>query len=115
MDISSDEYVDAVDALSRIGENMSLYKRLLGRFIEENYYEELIRVLQSGNVEDSARQAHSLKGVSANLSLNKIRVISSDLEQLIKSGADYSECLAELKQAYDITVSKIAGIVQVGA
>ena len=111
MDTYSDEYIDINDALSRIGENMSLYKRLLCRFLEENYYEGLIKVLQNGNIEDSARQAHSLKGVSANLSLKKIRAISSELEQLIKNGADYSVCLAELKSAYDITVEKIAEIV----
>ena len=112
MDMSNNsaEYIDLNDALSRIGGNMSLYKRLLGRFIEGNHFEELERALQSGNMEDSARQAHSLKGVSANLSLAKIRAISIELEQLIKDNADYSACLEELRQAYAVTVEKISEI-----
>ena len=109
MDINSElgEYIDVDDALSRIGGNMSLYKRLLARFVEGNHFEELERILQSGNMEDSARQAHSIKGVSANLSLVKIRALSVELEQLIKNNADYSSCLEELKQAFAVTVEKI--------
>ena len=101
------EYLDQADALSRIGGNMSLYKRLLGRFVEGNAYSELERAIQSGDMEEAARQAHSLKGVSANLSLTKIRSITVELEQLVKDNADCSPCLAELKKAYDITVGII--------
>ena len=101
------EYIDIDDALSRIGGNMVLYKKLLGRFVEGNHFEELERVLQRGDVEESVRQAHSIKGVSANLSLVKIRALSVELEQLLKNNADYSSCVDELKQAYAMTVEKI--------
>ena len=107
---TDNEYFDLDDALSRIGGNMSLYKRLLGRFIEGNHYDALESALLSGDMEEAARQAHSLKGVSANLSLTKIRALSVELEQLIKDNADYSVCLAELKQAFAITVEKAADI-----
>ena len=108
--METNEYLDLDDALARIGGNMSLYKRLLGRFIEGNHYDELEQALQSGDMEEAARQAHSLKGVSANLSLTKIRAISVELEQLIKDNADYSGCLAELKQAFLKTVELAAEI-----
>ncbi|MCL2126549.1 MAG: Hpt domain-containing protein [Oscillospiraceae bacterium] len=107
---AGNEYFDLDDALSRIGGNMGLYKRLLGRFIEGNHYEALETALQSGDKEEAARQAHSLKGVSANLSLVKIRALSVELEQLIKDDADHTECLAALKQAFDATVEKAAEI-----
>ena len=101
------EYIDLDDALSRIGGNMSLYKRLLGRFVDGNLIEELELALERGDMEEATRQAHSLKGVSANLSLAKIRSLSVDLEQLLKDNADYSSCLNELKQAYTMTVDMI--------
>ena len=112
MDINNvdNEYFDLDDALARIGGNMSLYKRLLGRFIEGNHFEDLERALQSGDTEEAARQAHSLKGVSANLSLTKIRSLSVELEQLLKDNADYTDCLAELKQAFITTVEKASEI-----
>jgi len=107
MNNNTNEYIDQDDALSRIGGNMSLYKRLLGRFVEGNHYEELEKALQSGDMEEATRQAHSLKGVSANLSLTKIRSLSIELEQLLKDNADYSSCLNELKQAFTKTVDMI--------
>ena len=109
MEISDDlkEYLDLDDALSRIGGNLGLYKRLLGKFVEGNHSEELINALQSGSAEDAIRQAHSLKGVSANLSLVKIRTLSIELEHLLKENADYSECLDNLKRAIGITLEKI--------
>ena len=108
MDFTQNEYIDVDDALSRIGGNMSLYKKLLGRFVEGNLYDELEQTLQRGDVEESTRQAHSIKGVSANLSLAKIRSLSIELEQLLKDNADYSVCLAELKEAFTVTLEKIS-------
>ena len=110
MEINSnnDKYIDVDDALARVGGNMALYKRLLGRFVDGNLYEELEKALQKGDLEESTRQAHSLKGVSANLSLVKVNSLSVELETLVKNSADYSLCMAELKQAFDITLEKIA-------
>ena len=108
MDSTQNEYIDVDDALSRIGGNMSLYQRLLGRFVDGNLYEELVKTLQQGDFEESTRQAHSLKGVSANLSLVKIRSLSIELEQLLKDNADYSSCLSELKEAFTVTLEKIS-------
>jgi len=110
MDTSStqNEYIDVDDALSRIGGNMSLYQKLLGRFVDGNLYEELEQTLQRGDHEESTRQAHSIKGVSANLSLVKIRTLSIELEQLLKDNADYSACLAALKEAFSGTLEKIS-------
>ena len=102
------EYIDVNDALSRVGGNMTLYKRLLGRFVDGNLYDELVKTLQNGDIEESARQAHSIKGVSANLSLVKIHALSIELEKMVKESADYSSCMAELKQVFDITLEGIA-------
>ena len=103
-------YIDLDDALSRIGGNMALYKKLLGRFLEGNHYDELENVLNGGNIEDALRQAHSLKGVSANLSLVKIHAYSIQLELLLKENADYAACLNELKEAFGATAEKISGL-----
>ena len=109
-DVNIKEYLDKDDALKRIGGNEGLYKKLLARFVDGDYLDVLCTALQSGDTEESARAAHTLKGVSANLSLIKIRDISMDLEQEIKNGADYAACLDELKQAFDVTLEIVAEI-----
>jgi len=105
---SCDTYIDVDDALKRIGGNMDLYKRLLKRFVEGNHYEALVSDLQGGKMEDATRQAHTLKGVSANLSFNVLRAISADVERMLIEGSDYSQRLVELKNAYDATLEQIS-------
>ena len=101
------EYIDPEDALKRVGGNMGLYQKLLGRFADSNYIEAIETALQNGDIDEAARQVHSLKGVSANLSLVKLRALSIELEEKIHSGQDHSECLANLKQTHMTTLEKI--------
>ena len=106
------EYIDVNDALNRIGGNEGLYKKLLARFIEGNYLEAIDAAIQSGDMEESARAAHTLKGVSANLSLIKIQSASLELEHAVKEGADYSAKLDALKQVYSVTLDQLAEIMK---
>jgi len=105
------EYIDVDDALGRIGGNMDFYKRLLGRFVGGNNIDSLEEALKSGDMEEAARFAHTIKGVSANLSLVAVRAASADLEQVIKNGDDYSAGLETLKSKYQVTAEKIAEII----
>ena len=101
-------YIDVEDALKRIGGNMDLYKRLLKRFVDGNQIEELQNSVTRGdNQEEAVRHAHTLKGVSANLSLVKLRTQAAELEAAIKDGLDNSALLSELAVTYDDTVKTI--------
>ena len=111
MDASAKEYIDADDALKRVGGNEGLYKKLLTRFVDGNYMDALDSAIQSGDMEESASAAHTLKGVSANLSLVKVQSVSVELEHAIKEGLDHSAKLDELKQVFNTTLEKIAGII----
>ena len=110
IDASTKEYIEVNEALNRIGGNEGLYKKLLARFIEGNYMDALCTAVESGDMEESARAAHTLKGVSANLSLVRIQALSLELEHAIKDGTDHTAKLDELRLAYGVTLEKIAGI-----
>ncbi|MCL2046232.1 MAG: Hpt domain-containing protein [Oscillospiraceae bacterium] len=109
--INNNENINIADALARIGGNEKLYKTLLGRFLEGNHLEVLNDAINSGDREEATRQAHTLKGVSANLSLVKINTLTAEIERLLHGGEDYEECLNELKQAFDSTVAEINEII----
>ena len=107
---NSKEYIDVDDALKRVGGNLNLYKKLLGRYIEGNHMSAFDDALASGNMEEAAHLAHTIKGVSANLSLIKVMNVAADFEQAVKNGGDSAALLEELKQAYNTTVEKIAEV-----
>ena len=112
MDITVDkDYIDVDDALKRIGGNMGLFKKLLGRFVDGNHLEALESAVRGGNTEEIAHLAHTVKGVSSNLSLVKITAASTELEQLVKNGQDPAACIESLKQAFEVTNGIIAEIV----
>ena len=102
------EYVDVKSALQRIGGSMDLYKRLLGQFTDGDHIGSLEEALIAGNSEEAIRLAHTLKGVSANLSLDKLSRTAAELERNIKDGSDCSGTVAELKSIYYETSLQIA-------
>jgi len=110
MENISDEYVNVKDALNRIGGSMDLYKRLLTSFAGKDHMGPLDAALSSGNAEDTARELHTLKGVSANLSLIKLSAVVGSIEHMVKDGIDYTDKIAELKSVYEITLGHIAEI-----
>jgi len=97
------ELVDRNDGLKRLGGNAKLYNQLIERFLSSNYIQAIENALQSGDLEDAKHQTHALKGVSANLSLNKIRTASIELEKSFDGGGDQTACFEELKLAYGET------------
>ena len=106
------EYIDVNDALNRIGGNEGLYKKLLARFLEGNYLDAICEAIDNGDPEESAHAAHTLKGVSANLSLVRIQTVSMELEHAIKDGSDHTAKLDELKQVFSETLEIIADILK---
>ena len=107
MNTTNNEYIDPGEALSRVGGNVNLYKRLLGSFVNGTLYQDLLSAIERGELEEATRHAHSIKGVSANLSLPKVRAVSVELEQQLKDNTDYASSLDELKLAYDATITQI--------
>ena len=101
--IDNKEYMDVDNALSRIGGNVALYKKLLNYYLNDNHIDALSAALENGNIEDASRLAHTIKGVCANLSLNKLRAVALELETCIKGGQDHADLLVSLKQTFEET------------
>jgi len=102
------EYVDIKSALQRIGGSMDLYKRLLNQFTGGNHISPLDEALSIGAFDEVLRLTHALKGVSANLSLDKLSRAAAELEHTVKSEMDYSSALAELRNIYYETSQQIS-------
>ncbi|MDR2421528.1 MAG: Hpt domain-containing protein [Oscillospiraceae bacterium] len=101
------KYIDTAGGLTRVGGNMALYKKLLGKFKDGNYRERLDELLRAGNKEEAMAMAHTLKGVAANLSLTEVNSLALQIESALKNEGAWDELLARLAEASDATLREI--------
>lgn len=80
------EGVDFQDGMLRLGQNKTLYLKLLKMFIKEHQYsvDDIKQKLAAGDIKGAKLKAHTLKGVSANLGAKALSVIASRLERQFK-------------------------------
>ena len=107
MDTEIKKYMDFETALGRLGGKVSLYIRLLQSFLDSDYCTKLEEAFLSGNKENFNTLAHSVKGVSSNLSLQEIYSYCVKFESNIQNGVDSAEDMAAFKLIYEKT-AKIA-------
>jgi HPt (histidine-containing phosphotransfer) domain-containing protein len=103
--------MDAENGVKRVGGNESLYIRLLKKYVADNYYEQLAVKLREGDLEAATGAAHTLKGVSANLSLPAVNEAALAVELALKNGEDYTELLTELETLSGETDAAILAVV----
>jgi HPt (histidine-containing phosphotransfer) domain-containing protein len=101
------KYIDQESGLKRVGGSAALYKKLLGKFIEGKYQEQLEALLAEGKIEDATGMAHTIKGVAANLSLTEVNQLALQVEQALKTGGDYASLVPQLHAATDATIEEI--------
>lgn len=96
------------DAKSRLMTDKLIEKFLL-KFLNDPTYQQLIDAVEAGNIEDSFRAAHTLKGVAANLGLSEVQQTASALTEQLRdktSKADQS-LLNAVMASYTLAVDTI--------
>ena len=78
--------IDIDAGVERFMGNEALYEKFLHRFAEDKSYSELAAALAEGNCETAFTAAHTLKGVSGNLSLTKLQKIVSEQVEYLRAG-----------------------------
>ena len=89
-----------------------LVRRFITKFLDDGSFSELCIAMEEGSWHKAFRAAHTLKGVSGNLSLNRLFSSASQLAELLRpeaegipEGAD--ALFEEVKQDYQLTVRAI--------
>ena len=92
--------------------NENLVGRFLAKFLADGSFSKLCIAMEEGDRDKAFRAAHTLKGVSGNLSLNRLFSSVSQLSELLRpeaegvpEGADL--LFEEVKRDYKLTVSAI--------
>ena len=92
--------------------HVSLVRTFLAKFLEDESFFALCLAMKEGQLSKAFRAAHTLKGVSANLSLTRLFSSSSKLTELLRAEAETLPANAgpafeEVKRDYEQTVSAI--------
>jgi HPt (histidine-containing phosphotransfer) domain-containing protein len=110
-------YLDAEDALKRMGGNKAILTTLLKKFINGSEEEKLKAALadySAQNFADAKAAAHAIKGLAANLSMPALREAAFNLEMTVKEGGDLGVLPEAVYQARAKTVFVIEAMLASG-
>ena len=87
----------------------ALVRKFLLKFLSDPSFQLLETSMQTGQHEEAFRAAHTLKGVSQNLSFTKLYASSNQLTEALRSGwsQEAAGLVEQVKQDYEQTVAAI--------
>lgn len=106
------KYIDVDDGLRRIRGNKKLYKRMLDMLLTSEEFDKLKNELAAENYDEAEKAAHSIKGVTGNLSLPELFSVSVDLMQQLKNGAPDIDTIAYFWEVWDITKDYVVKVIE---
>ncbi|MCL2497621.1 MAG: Hpt domain-containing protein [Symbiobacteriaceae bacterium] len=101
------------EGIARMMNNRSLYVRLLTKFHTTDNISALRAAVASGIPDQIRMEAHTLKGVAANLSLAGLSNKAADLDHAVKDGhMDQVAALMQIiEESYAITMTEVAAYI----
>jgi HPt (histidine-containing phosphotransfer) domain-containing protein len=104
-------YIDTEEGIKRVMNNTKLYVKLLTKFKAETMVDELAATLVSGDMENAQVQAHTIKGLSANLSLSELFKQVLELETQIKARSVDPNQAEKVKSVFTETIKEIDKVI----
>ncbi len=78
--------IDYVDAMDRMGGDEAIYKKLAMKYLNNTNYVDLVAAMEAKNYDDAYEAAHTLKGVSGNLSFTDLFKIAAAISNALYQG-----------------------------
>ena len=91
------------DALMRFLNREDMLEKFLLKFLDDPSYANILKSYADGDREGTGHAAHALKGVAANLGLEKLRAASEKLQKtaLTPDGGDIAPLYDDVVVAYE--------------
>ncbi|MCL1858288.1 MAG: hypothetical protein FWF92_03550 [Oscillospiraceae bacterium] len=100
------DLININDAMSRLNNNKKLYVMLLKKFDGKAMLNDLLSKIKSGDVVAAEASAHTLKGLTANLSLSDLREKAEATDIKLKAG-DINIDTAEIELSMNQTIEAV--------
>ena len=108
-------YIDQEDGKKRVMNNAKLYAKLLGKFKADANLDPLLAALDAGNYEEAQGLAHTLKGITANLSIKDLNEKIVKLEAQIKAKSVEPQTIEEVKVSFAATMPEVDKVISENA
>lgn len=98
--------IDLADAMERMDDDEALYKRLAFKYLDNTNYVDLVAAMKAQDYDAAYTAAHTLKGVSGNLSLAALYKVASAVSDALKQGEYQAaeQMMPDLKTAHEKAV-----------
>ena len=101
------------DVVSRLRADDRI-KRFLLKVVEDKSFSNLCAMLAEHNMQEEFRAAHTLKGVSSNLSLTRLYDSAHEITEALRGKTEYDPAveplLQKVKADYELTIECIKAI-----
>lgn len=99
---------DYSNVLSRLSSD-AIIRKFLVKFLSDSSCSNIFSNLESGNIEEAFRAAHTLKGICQNLGMDNLYRSAFDVTEALRSGSDNTDekMLERLKVDYAAAVDAI--------
>jgi HPt (histidine-containing phosphotransfer) domain-containing protein len=106
-------YFNQEEGLKRVVNNKKLYLRLLNSFKADESFTHLLDYIQAQDYEKAQSAAHTVKGISGNLSLTALYEQSITLESQLKSGSAEAAAVESITACYNETIKAVDEVIRV--
>jgi len=104
-------YINVEDGTKRVMNNTKLYAKLLTKFKDDQNITNIESLLAAGDLSGAQVATHTLKGLSANLSLTELNKQVVELEVQIKAGSVKPDQYGIVKSVYDQTMTEVDKVI----
>ena len=77
--------VNTKEAIARLNNNSAFYIKMLGKFTGELENHEVMTYIESGDLQTAVTNAHTLKGLTGNLSLTPLYSAYTDIVAMLRA------------------------------
>lgn len=103
--------IDAKEALGRLNGSEKFFLKVVKKFLNDNNFEDYIKYLSEGDLENAERSLHALKGVAGNLGITDVYKLSAEIDTGLKEGKTPDPDKNEtLRLAYEKAIEAIGNL-----
>jgi len=108
-------YVDQEDGKKRVMNNAKLYAKLLGKFRDEAKLDPILAALEAGKYEEAGVLVHTIKGITANLSIKDLNEKVVKLEAQVKAKSVDPQIIEAVKESFAASMVEVEKVIAANA